>query len=179
MGRERWTVRNPTQKNINIGDLFRVPTLAPNEQRNLLDYHNHSELTQSGDLASLLSMGWLILVKTNVPSHVQLNRIEQDELDKSIAEAVKKTVILTNSWIINDASTDVILADASLNALTVTLPVGVSGRKIYVKKTDSTSNAVTVIGHNSQTIDDSLTWEISVQYVTMEIVSDGTNWHII
>ena len=179
MGRERWTVRNTTQRHINIGDLFRVPTVAPGERSDLLDFHTHTELTQSEDLATLLNLGWLSLVKTNVPSHDQLNRIEKDELDKSIAEAVKETIVATSSLIINDDETDVILADASSGALTVTLPLGVIGRKMYIKKTDSTSNAVTVTGQNNQTIDDSSTWEISVQYVTMELVSDGTNWHIL
>lgn len=179
MGRERWVVRNTTQKQINIGDLFNAPTVAPGSRANLLDYHTHSQITQSEDLAALLEMGWLRLIKTNVPSQVQLNRIEQDELDTSIAEAVPQKITVTASFIMSGNELDVVFADASAGDLIITLPLAETDRQIYVKKIDSTSNTVTITGQNSQTIDDVLTWEISAQYVTMLVNSDGLNWHIL
>lgn len=179
MGREQWVVRNITQRHVNIGDLFRVPTISPGQNRDLLTYHTHGEITQSNNLATLLSTGWLRLTKSDVPSSVQINRIEQDELDAAIAEADPQTVTITNSFVINDDVIDIVLSNASLNNLTVTLPLASSNRQLYIKKIDPTNNVVTVSGQNGQLIDGSVTWEISTQYVTMELVADGSNWHIL
>ena len=48
-----------------------------------------------------------------------------------------------------------------------------------IKKIDATGNAVTVDGSGSETIDGALTQVISVQFNSMMIVSDLSNWHII
>lgn len=75
----------------------------------------------------------------------------------------------------------VVKADATTAAFTVTLPAaaGNSGRRIIVKKMNSNGNAVTVDGNASETIDGSTTYVISIQYETVEMVSDGTNWVIV
>lgn len=79
------------------------------------------------------------------------------------------------------ATDDVILADASGAAFTLTLPTAVSntGKVFYIKKTDSSVNAVTIATTSSQTIDGSTTRTISDQYVTLAVVSDGSNWEIL
>jgi hypothetical protein len=76
---------------------------------------------------------------------------------------------------------DVILADASSTAFTLTLPTasGITGKVFFIKKTDSSVNEVTIDGDGSETIDEGTTLVISVQYACVTIVSDGTNWHII
>lgn len=75
----------------------------------------------------------------------------------------------------------VITCDASGGAFTVTLPAasGVAGRIYHIKKTDSSGNAVTVDGNSGETIDGALTQVINVQYDSMMIICDGSNWHII
>lgn len=74
----------------------------------------------------------------------------------------------------------VILADASGGAFTITLSTAASGKIVYhIKKIDATGNAVTVDGNGSETIDGQLTKVISVQFNSMMIVSDLSNWHII
>jgi hypothetical protein len=37
---------------------------------------------------------------------------------------------------------------------------------------------VTVDGNASETIDGALTYALAVQYQSITIISDGTNWHI-
>jgi len=75
----------------------------------------------------------------------------------------------------------VILVDASSAAVTITLPTAAdnSGRVLHIKKTDSSSNAVTVDGEGSETIDGATTQVITSQYDDVRIVCDASNWHIL
>jgi hypothetical protein len=79
------------------------------------------------------------------------------------------------------ASDDVILCSASGGAFTITLPAAASstGLHLVVKKTDSGFNAVTIDGNASETIDGATTKKLSTQYESIEIVCDGSNWHIV
>jgi hypothetical protein len=78
-------------------------------------------------------------------------------------------------------SDDVILGDATSGAFAVTLPtaVGNAGKVFYIKKTDSSGNAVTINTTSSQTIDGSTTNVIQTQYKTIQVVSNGSNWSIL
>lgn len=75
----------------------------------------------------------------------------------------------------------VILCDASSGAFSVTLPTAGSntGRIYYIKKIDSSSNAVTVDGNGSETIDDGTTASITIQYEVITVQSDGSQWYIL
>jgi hypothetical protein len=75
----------------------------------------------------------------------------------------------------------VILVDASVGARRVTLPVpsSTAGRIICVKKTDSSAGNPVELYTSSGTIDGSSSQYISAQYGCLQIVSDGSNWHII
>lgn len=74
-----------------------------------------------------------------------------------------------------------ILADATSAAFSVTLysAVGNKGRRITVKKTDSGTNAVTVDGSGSETIDGSTTYSLAAQNDAAQLQSDGTGWQVI
>lgn len=75
---------------------------------------------------------------------------------------------------------DIIKADATSGAITMTLPTAVGAKKMYcVKKIDSTSNAVNVATTSAQTIDGSSSIAITVQNTALTFVSDGANWIII
>lgn len=78
-------------------------------------------------------------------------------------------------------SDDVILCSASGGAFTITLPtaVGISGRVYHIKKTDSSTNAVTIAGNGSETIDGATTQTLTIQYESMSVVSDGSNWSVL
>ena len=70
---------------------------------------------------------------------------------------------------------DFVLADASGGAFTVTLPTPTAGRRVAVKKTDSSANAVTV-ATASGNIDGSSTRTLAAQYQAQHYAADGTNW---
>lgn len=77
-------------------------------------------------------------------------------------------------------SDDVILASASGGSFTITLftAVGNADKYLTIKKTDSSTNTVTIDGSGSETINGNLTRVLSTQNETIRIVSDGSNWHI-
>lgn len=77
-------------------------------------------------------------------------------------------------------SDQVILNDTSSAAYTLTLytAVGNTGRELFIKKTDSSSNLLTIDGNASETIDGDTTFVLDSQYDEISIVSDGTNWII-
>ena len=79
-------------------------------------------------------------------------------------------------------STDsTILSDATSAGFTLTLPtaVGTIGKTYIIKKTDSSTNAVTIGTTSSQTIDGNTTYALSNQWGGVTLQSDGSNWLII
>lgn len=74
-----------------------------------------------------------------------------------------------------------ILCNASGGSFTITLPAVASHtNRIYnIKKIDSSANAVTVDGNNSETIDDGTTAILTTQYESITIQSDGSEWWIL
>ena len=64
--------------------------------------------------------------------------------------------------------------------ITVTLPTAVNNSNFYtVKKTDATGTVVTVNTTSPQTIDGGSTASLKVQYVSVTVVSNGSNWFVI
>lgn len=78
-------------------------------------------------------------------------------------------------------SDNVILCDASGGAFTITTytAVGNTGRVLTIKKTDSSTNAVTVDPNASETVDGGSTFSLDEQYNYIVLMSDGTNWVIV
>jgi len=72
---------------------------------------------------------------------------------------------------------DVVLADASGGAITITLPSPSTNAWVQVKKTDSSTNAVTVDGGGNN-IDGASSFDITTQYESYTMVSDGSNWFV-
>ena len=75
----------------------------------------------------------------------------------------------------------IILANAASNAITISLPSAASSTNdsFFIKKIDSSSNAITIDGDASEQIDGEITKIISIQYTSIQIVCDGSNWFII
>jgi len=72
------------------------------------------------------------------------------------------------------------LVDATNGAVSIILPDATATYNIYnIKKTDISTNTVTINTTSSQKIDDSISVVIQVQYTCVSVVSDGTKWHII
>lgn len=84
----------------------------------------------------------------------------------------------TSADITLDSTHNFVAVSASAANRTITLPTaaGITGREYTVKKTDATSNTVTIDGAASETIDGDLTLVLVSQYQSVTLVSDGTNW---
>ena len=69
--------------------------------------------------------------------------------------------------------------DCTSGTFTVTLPAssGRTGRILIIK--NSGAGTITVDGNSSESIDGAATVTLSVQYATIQIMSDGTNWKTI
>src|SRR5439155_7648437 len=79
-------------------------------------------------------------------------------------------------------STDeIVFVNCSGGPVTITLltAVGRAGKLYTIKKTDSSTNLLTIATTSSQTIDGSTTQTTSDQYTAIEVCSDGTNWGVI
>lgn len=79
---------------------------------------------------------------------------------------------------VNDST---ILCDASSAAFTVTLPpaADVKTKKFNIKKIDISANTITADGNGSENIDDGATAIITMQYESITIQSDGSNYWIL
>jgi hypothetical protein len=77
------------------------------------------------------------------------------------------------------ATTSDYLIDCTSGTFTVTLYAasGNAGRILMVK--NSGAGTITVDGNASETIDGATTYSLSVQYATVQLMCDGTNWKII
>lgn len=71
--------------------------------------------------------------------------------------------------------------DASGGAITLSLYTasGNTGKVLYLKKTDTSFNAVTIDPSGAETVGGSSTTTLNTQGEMLVIVSDGTNWNII
>lgn len=75
----------------------------------------------------------------------------------------------------------IVLADASGGAFTVTLldaATAGDGFVLAIKKTDSSTNFVTIDGDGSETIDGETSIDLTSQYDSVVLECDGSNWHI-
>lgn len=75
---------------------------------------------------------------------------------------------------------ETVFADASVAAIDVTLPPAADFNKYTsdVKKTDPSSNLVTIYGDSGETIDGYPSVAISVQNTNLTFLSTGTEWFI-
>ena len=121
-------------------------------------------LTLSGDTVSISSGG-----------------VDTTQLaDGAVTEAKRERTITSTqiTGATHSITKDIVLCDASSNAINATLPTAVAGKRVTVKKTDSSANAVTITGPTNG-IDGATTKLLYHQYETITCVSDGTNWFII
>lgn len=95
----------------------------------------------------------------------------------SVRTDVTSTTTQTGAY--TASNFECILADASGAAFTVTLPAVATDTYVTVKKTDSSTNAVTVATPNSETIDGASSESLGSQYDSITITSDGTNYFIV
>lgn len=77
-------------------------------------------------------------------------------------------------------SDEILLCDASGGAFTISVPVvqAVQGRRLTIKKTDSSANAVSV-STLTGAIDSGGTIVMATQNEAVSITFDGTNWFVV
>lgn len=61
---------------------------------------------------------------------------------------------------------------------TITMPTAVGNSNLYTIKRTGT-NTVTIATTSAQTIDGSSTATLTVQYASIDLISDGANWNVI
>jgi Major tropism determinant N-terminal domain len=98
----------------------------------------------------------------------------------AILSGFGKAVVAKTSNYTATSTDDTILVNATSGNVTITLPTsGISTGKIYtIKKTDSSSHTVT-LAPSSGTIDGQSNAVTSVQYTSLDVQFDGTNYWII
>jgi hypothetical protein len=87
--------------------------------------------------------------------------------------------VKTSSYTLT-TSDEFILANAASGAITITLPTAASNSCLYtIKKVDSSINIVTLATTSGQTIDGGPSAQLKVQYGSISVISDGSNWLIV
>jgi hypothetical protein len=89
-----------------------------------------------------------------------------------------RTITVSGAATIADG---VILVDATLGAVTVTLPAvaTMTGRVLVVKKKDTSANAVILDGNGAETVDDLATFPFATPYTAISVISNGVAWWVI
>lgn len=95
----------------------------------------------------------------------------------------RSSTVITNASSPYSATSanDIILANATSGAITVNLPAAGSNTNLVltIRKTDSTTNAVTLDGNASETINGFTTYKLVTQNDTVVIYCDGSNWLVL
>jgi hypothetical protein len=76
----------------------------------------------------------------------------------------------------------VVLADATSNNVTVTLPAATSvpGYRFFIKRVDNAAHTVTVGRTGSDTIDGATSLSLDIRYMSVTLVNDGVaSWYIL
>lgn len=130
----------------------------------------------SAKLADSVSTDGDRAVTTN---HIRDANVTRDKL--ATGAVGKKTVVSKTTTFTASASEDVYLCSASGGAYTGTLPtaVGIGGKVFEFQKTDSGTNIVTIDADGIETIGGALTFKLAMQFESLQIISDGTNWQIL
>jgi hypothetical protein len=106
------------------------------------------------------------------------NGVDELQVNGSISGIGFKQAYVTKTGAYTATNDDYVI-DCTSGTFTVTLPAssGRTGRILIIK--NSGAGTITVDGNGAETIDGAATYAISVQYGTIQIMSDGTNWKII
>ena len=116
-----------------------------------------------------------VLMGTTLPTD---NTVDALQVNGSISGIGFKQAYVTKTGAYTATNDDYVI-DCTSGTFTVTLPAssGRTGRILIIK--NSGAGTITVDGNSSETIDGAATYSLAVQYATVQIMSDGTNWKII
>ena len=82
---------------------------------------------------------------------------------------------------ITAAPWDIVLVTTTAGKVTITLPLAAScpGKPINIKKVSPDGNVMEIDAQGAELIDGQPNYQVTAQYVTQTVVSDGSNWWII
>jgi hypothetical protein len=139
--------------------------------------------TAIGQGSNTVTLGNSSITKTFLRGNTMVNTTTDNGVDElqvqgSISGIGFKQAYVTKTGAYTATNDDYVI-DCTSGTFTVTLPAssGRTGRILIIK--NSGAGTITVDGNASETIDGAATYSLSVQYATVQIMSDGTNWKII
>jgi len=138
-------------------------------------------LTLDKTATDQLKTAVLQLISTNATSEAEVLDLISDN---TLSEA--DVINLINSNAVDSYSADqtlttansIVLVNASVAPVTITLPSPTNGKVLNIKKTDSSANLVTILPP-SGTIDGAASKALEAQYDGLTVTSDGSNFYII
>lgn len=93
---------------------------------------------------------------------------------------INRSVKVVNANATLDVNDDLILVNASVATVTITLPTAINLEKEFIiKKTDSSTNPVILDGNVAETIDGAATFTIERENESAIIRSDSANWQLL
>lgn len=127
---------------------------------------------------------WTLTLPTAVPA---INGYVMESTTGGVASWSRKRAVSSVTKAAADspytlaATDDVVFCNATAGAITVDLPAAAShtGRVVTFRKTDTSTNTVTIDGNGSETIGGSTTRLLHTVGETYDIVSDGSNWQVL
>lgn len=110
-----------------------------------------------------------------------LEQADRENMKRAdVAERTNRSIATYTTSTTIGQGQDVVLADATSGAVTITLPPAAERFKEYtIKKMDASGNAVIIDGSGAETIDGATTVSMTTQYETRTIASNGTQWVIL
>jgi hypothetical protein len=139
--------------------------------------------TAIGQGSNTVTLGNSSITKTFLRGNTMVNTTTDNGVDElqvngSISGIGFKQAYVTKTGAYTATNDDYVI-DCTSGTFTVTLPAssGRTGRILIIK--NSGAGTITVDGNASETIDGATTYSLAVQYATIQIMSDGTNWKII
>jgi hypothetical protein len=139
--------------------------------------------TAIGQGSNTVTLGNSSITKTFLRGNTMVNTTTDNGVDElqvngSISGIGFKQAYVTKTGAYTATNDDYVI-DCTSGTFTVTLPAssGRTGRILIIK--NSGAGTITVDGNASETIDGATTVTMAVQYGTIQIMSDGTNWKTI
>ena len=122
---------------------------------------------------------WQIIVSDTAPTAPVLDQLWYDT--SGDANDISLRIVTKTSNYSATLADFTILCDATSNSITISLPVAssVSGHIYHIKKIDSSTNDVIIDAPGAETIDGSATAATNIQWTTISVQSNGSNWFII
>jgi hypothetical protein len=141
---------------------------ASGQSANLMQFENNS----GSALSIVNSKGWLGIGATSASTTLHIG-----------GGISAKAVSPTSAYTMDTGGQDfAVLASASSAAFTVTLPAAATatGRIVFIKKTDSSINAVTIAAASGDNIEGKATQILTNQYDSLQLISNGSHiWFVL